>query len=709
MWPFYCIADVGASPLRQTARREILKYITAEAGTRAQEIQDLLNITEIEDIRKAFVRVQNDFDKELQAARRMVDTAKGAVNATVQEKVFLEDIVLQVVNRNRAILGGQPVSVLRSADLKISLKPPTFLPREQAINVTVLERDTQNLSNLMMAQNQAQIAQNDEQLRNLIKTIKSDPQLLRALARRELIKIGMALVDETGRCPLCDASWPPGKLQEYLEQQLSAAQIAAQYQERIIRLSDTIVGSVNTTIASLQKVIEAAQVVGLSDNFPSLSCWLSNLQNLSSALDTPIDRYLDLPFDSDQVQKMLVPVEGLQILSQVYSAVKAKYPEATPEQTAWDTLTRLEENLKALESAQRSFRSAELYHQRACILLEGFQRARDAVLGKLYEEIRDRFVSLYRQLHGADEDRFIAKIEPDGAGLNLEVDFYGRGTHPPHALHSEGHQDSMGLCLYLTLAERLNEDLIALIILDDVVMSVDADHRRQLCNLLGKFFPDRQFLITTHDRTWANQLKSEGVVNSQQTWEFRNWCVENGPEVYYAADVMWGRIEDALKEQNVPSAAAQLRRGAEEFFAMVCDALQVPVIYKLSGQCELGELLLPAMEQYRELVKKAERAAKSWDNDEDVLKLQEIDSIRSEIYKRTFAEQWVVNPNVHYNNWIDFSEKDFRPVVEAFRDLYGLFMCSQCGGMLRLATVEKKPVCVRCDCGKVNWNFVEKK
>jgi hypothetical protein len=311
-------------------------------------------------------------------------------------------------------------------------------------------------------------------------------------------------------------------------------------------------------------------------------------------------------------------------------------------------------------------------------------------------------------LHGNDENGFSAKIEPEGAGLNLEVDFYGRGTHPPHALHSEGHQDSMGLCLYLTLVERLNQGLIDLVILDDVVMSVDAEHRRQLCNLLEQFFPDRQFLITTHDRTWANQLRSAGVVNLRETLEFRNWSVDSGPEVYYVADIMWERIEVALKEGNIPSAAAQLRRGSEEFFGMVCDALQVPVTFKLSGQWELGDLLLPAVEQYRELIEKAQKAAKAWGNDEGVLKLQEIDSVRSEVYKRTFAEQWAVNPNVHYNFWANFSEQDFRPVVEAFRDLYDLFVCSKCGGMLRLATVDKKPANVRCDCEKVSWNLLEK-
>lgn len=298
-----------------------------------------------------------------------MDTARGAVNATIQEKTFREDIVLHVANQNRAVLGGRSISSLLSKDLKIGLTPPTVVS---------------------------------------------------------------------------------GELREYLEQRLYTA-----------------------------------QVVDLKDDLPLLQSWLGDLQGLSSALSAAVD----------------------------------KYPEATSEQTAWDTLTRLEENLKALGSAETSFTSAELSQERANILLDSFLRARDNVLENLYDNIRDRFVDLYRQLHQLDEGKFTAKIKPEEAGLNFEVDFYGRGTHPPLALHSEGHQDSMGLCLYLALAEHLTKGLIDLIILDDVVMSVDTDHRRPVCHLLATFFPNRQFLITTHDKTWANQLKSEGVVTSRATVE----------------------------------------------------------------------------------------------------------------------------------------------------------------------------------------------
>ncbi len=83
------------------------------------------------------------------------------------------------------------------------------------------------------------------------------------------------------------------------------------------------------------------------------------------------------------------------------------------------------------------------------------------------------------------------------------MNFYDRGLFAPGAYHSEGHQDGMGVCLYLALMKQLFGARFSLALLDDVVMSVDSGHRYQFCKLLKKHFPETQFIITTHDRLWA--------------------------------------------------------------------------------------------------------------------------------------------------------------------------------------------------------------
>jgi len=409
-----------------------------------------------------------------------------------------------------------------------------------------------------------------------------------------------------------------------------------------------------------------------------------------------------------KIKIMLAPENIANSIQKIESLVKEKFPETTPEQNAWDNLTRLEENLKIYEKAKKELSLAENYLNKAEKLLECFLQARDNILGKLYDEIRDRFVELYKEIHGNDEDNFNATIKPERAGLNFEVAFHGYGSHPPHALHSEGHQDCMGLCLYLALAERVNENLIDLIVLDDVVMSIDAEHRRGVCNILRKCFPNRQFFITTHDKTWTNQLKYEGVVSSKEIIEFYNWNINTGPLHFnYQVDI-WDPINKDLEKNDVPIAAARLRRGLEQFFAIVCNDLQASVVYKSDSRYELGDFFRAAIRQYRKLLKKAKASAQSWNKNEEFERLNELDSNRSQILKRTQAEQWTINVNVHYNNWANFSVKEFRPVVEAFHDLCLLFKCHNCGGILYLTTKGRDHVSVRCNCGNENWNLVKK-
>ena len=125
----------------------------------------------------------------------------------------------------------------------------------------------------------------------------------------------------------------------------------------------------------------------------------------------------------------------------------------------------------------------------------------------------------------------------------------------PAAFHSEGHQDGMGVCLYLALMKRLFGDQFTFALLDDVVMSVDAGHRYQFCKLLKTHFPDTQFIITTHDRLWAEQMKSAGLVTAKTSIAFHSWTIDTGPLVESNEEI-WDEIAGALGKGKVEAAAA---------------------------------------------------------------------------------------------------------------------------------------------------------
>lgn len=269
---------------------------------------------------------------------------------------------------------------------------------------------------------------------------------------------------------------------------------------------------VEQSVQLVDKILAVSRLLNLHSEVEILELWKQDLKNLIQVLADPVTNYHQLKYSDSQVAHLLAPDNITDLLKSIINVVLDKYPLTTPEQTAWDKLTSLEENIRAYEKALEELKLSNLLLRRANILKVEFIKARDDVLLKLYDEIRERFEDLYRDLHHEDESSFKATLLPHEAALDLLVSFYGRGNHPPHALHSEGHQDSMGVCLFLALSEKLTEDIIDIIILDDVVMSVDIDHRRSLCQMLTKYFQGKQFLITTHDRVWANQLKSEELL-----------------------------------------------------------------------------------------------------------------------------------------------------------------------------------------------------
>lgn len=692
------ITELASRGQHILTRREILNFVTADAGTRSSQVQKLLNLESIEDYRKKLHKVRNNSKNYYQAALDSLLLANAVVNNTVDLEDPTEKEVLNVINDHRNVLNGNSLTKLDVSLLKKDLSPPTSFP-DSKINHNLLKKDLENLLNIT---SQDELECKLENLRKLMEKIINNSVLKGAIKRLKLTQMGINLIDETGSCPLCDTSWDPVELKEHLEDNLQKYQEAKKDLSQVEILSNDILKSINRLKSSLDEIKKARIEWELEDAHPELDSWRNELDILGDKLGD-----LDNEIQFSYYKNLGAPVNLSEIVEQILEVSKMKFIPPSPEQNSWDILTKLEENIKNLNKSKENYESNYKSYKRAGALLHYFEKSREEVLDKLYSNIKERFIQFYRELHEIDEAEFDAILATAGAGIDFQVDFHGRGISPPHALHSEGHQDSMGICLYLALAERLTQGYIDLIILDDVMMSVDAPHRRQICHLLADFFKGRQFFITTHDPTWARQLQSEGVVTAKQRIELSNWTIEDGPYINYMSEI-WDPIDNDLKRNDVPAAAAKLRRGSEEFFRWICNDLSVPVKFKDNGQYELGDLLPPAMNTYKKLLKEAKEAARDWGYMEEFDRLNELDKIRGKIFRRTNAENWAVNTNVHYNRWADFTINDFKPVVEAFKDLFSLFKCDNCEGRIHILLKGKTPELVRCNCGKVNWNLTKK-
>jgi hypothetical protein len=306
----------------------------------------------------------------------------------------------------------------------------------------------------------------------------------------------------------------------------------------------------------VQKIADGQGQSGFSQ---ALTGWKSDLEGLRTKLTT-VDGLTGLKdtLSAGWLETPKTLSKELQTLTEKITAI----PDQTTALDAQTFLTTAQLRLTDYREAMRKNKAAEIAAVGAKTEYDAYCVVLEEELNSLYEEVQKDFSTYYRAVNEDDEGEFTAKLTPTAGSLGLDVNFYDRGLFPPGAFHSEGHQDGMGVCLYLALMKRLFGKRFTFALLDDVVMSVDAGHCYQFCKLLKTHFPDTQFVITTHDRLWAEQMKSAGLVSSKTSLSFHSWTIDTGPLVESNVEI-WQEINTALGKGKVEAAAAALRHHLE--------------------------------------------------------------------------------------------------------------------------------------------------
>ncbi|MCA9464097.1 MAG: AAA family ATPase [Nitrospira sp.] len=694
------LAEVADHPEITLSRREILRFILVEPTKRSEEIQTLLKLDEIGYTRAALNTAQNKLQRMHATAMAQTKASRDALQLHLQISTLLPADILESVNRRRKVLGLDEIDQLTSdtklnAGLSSADNTSDFNKKSALADLKALAGAAAGFSDL--AKNEAAAVVVD------LTKLENDPALLALFRRRSFIEKGLELVDGL-ECPLCDTPWEDEyHLREHLKAKLTKSEVARKLQETLLKNGAAISKEairLGTLLTPVQKV---AEMQGDNAFSQIISAWKANLDALKSSLAT-VDGIIGL---KDRLAAGWVDTPAS--FPKSFKAL-ADWVEAKPDQTATidaqTFLTTAQLRLSDYREAMRKNKSAEIAGNSIKAAYEAYCSVLEEELNALYEEVQDDFSTFYRTINGDDESKFTAKLTPSEGKLDFDVNFYERGLFPPGAYHSEGHQDGMGVCLYLALMKRLFESQFTFALLDDVVMSVDMGHRYEFCKLLRTYFPDTQFIITTHDRLWAEQMRSAGLVTAKTSLAFHSWTIDAGPLVESSKEI-WEEIDAALGKGKVEVAAAALRHHLEYVSRLLADQISARPPFRADGNYELAELLPPVLSRMKELLGKAADAAQSWGNDVEKQVAVKRKQALSAAAGASNVEQWAVNNAVHYNEWANFGKKDFQPVVSAFRALLECFRCDTCESWVHV-TPRGIPESLRCGCNAINFNLKTK-
>ena len=534
-----------------------------------------------------------------------------------------------------------------------------------------------------------------------LKILDNDPGLLDAITRRSFVERGLEMAGGA-ECPLCDSRWEDEEaLKTHLRAKLAKADEANALRLRLEDNGAEIAGQARRLKALVDAVQPLAKRHGMGEFGDELKGWSSDLNGFAARLGT----VSSIAEQRDRLEDgwTMAPEPLSDQLNGLQQVIESR-ADHSASVASRAFLTRAQDRFSDWQRARRKKVRADLAVKAGRSAYSTYCEVADAFLCELYQSVEDQFSTYYREINGEDEGGFRVKLEPAEAGLGLEVAFHDTGLHPPGAYHSEGHQDGMGVCLYLALMKRLLGDRFRFAVLDDVVMSVDRGHRKEFCRLLKTHFPDTQFIITTHDKVWAKQMRTEGLVASKGGVTLQNWSVLTGPIVEQAAGT-WDKIESDVTRGETHVAAGRLRRHMEYVSGELADQLGARAPFRGDFSYDMGDLLPAVIGRHGDLIKLAAKAANKWNNEEAKAKVADLKKSRKEALAAYYGEQWVVNRAIHFNEWAQFSKAEFRDVVAAFQRLLDELRCSSCESWLYVTPRKGNPESLRCLCASVMVNL----
>lgn len=696
------INELGRHKNVTLSRRELIQYVLSTPGDRASEIQALLQLGALRDIRQRLQKISKECERDAKAARQARTVSEQALTTALAITKLGHDAMLAAINERRRTLNLPDIDKIEaSTSVKdglsvVSAESAAKIPK--VVAVAEIKKLEESIENCQFSDDGGPIRKCQARCIKLLE----DTTLDENLKRQQLLVRAHELAND-GYCPVCDTEWGPDELGALINEKLNTLRDGATEKDKLQQELEPVIQLISTCAAAAKSVEAFPEKLGLPISTATISAFGKTLEIVTKTCrDFPSLSEINTALSSVKEPSQNFNLE-LTALSECISAL----PDTSDRDAARDYLVAVDERLDAYRRARQSEVRKNEEATRASAIFECYEKTYKKGLEKIYSDIQNDFANLYSRVNSDDEGDFEALLAAEKSGLGLDVDFYGRGKFPPGAYHSEGHQDGMGLCLYLALMKHLYEDDFQFCVLDDVLMSVDSAHRRSICRVISESFPNTQFIFTTHDEVWLRNMQSAGLITSKRQVQFRNWSVETGPLEWVSNDV-WNEIDQHLEANDVRAAAASLRYYLEYLASHLCHNFSAPVVYRGDNRHALGDLYSAWTSRYKKLLSDARKAANSWSNKQEIDRITQLESQYASALEAVSSDIWTINAKIHYNEWANLDKNDFEPIVKAFRNIITFVQCDSCSGLLYVVPDFGKKENLRCPCGTTTFNFVGK-
>jgi RecF/RecN/SMC N terminal domain len=495
---------------------------------------------------------------------------------------------------------------------------------------------------------------------------------------KEVLDLGLA-ADDT--CPLCGNIVDRDQLNAEIEARIQELEQNRREYEAITTQKDLYVADLNALARHSEKLRDTWAGLEVPADFTArVDTFAGATAELERSISQSFATYQPIEVDGKREQDTDLLLQALEHTANKAESDASKL-ELQVEETAIVEVTRklqgLHETFRDYEANGAIKRRYEEQINSLATIFDEFVAVQNRALQEALDTMSSDISKFHGILHpeeGIDSVRL--RILGD-EGVEFEYSFHGERTYPPVKYLSESQLNSLGIALFLASVKLFNWRS-NFFVLDDVVTSFDAAHRRRLLRLLKEDFNDWQIILLTHEHFWFDLIKRELGPDGWLTKEV-DWDLENGVQIKPSPKNLRDLI--AKKRAEGFDVANDVRTLLERVLKELCHALGVKVAFLYNDRNERrmpGELL---------------SALRATVNEKCTL-------LKGHAIFAKLEGSNVVGTTGSHDNPIALTEGDIDVALQDIDELEQLFRCGDCSGFVereRFVTGNGK---IMCKCGR---------
>lgn len=661
---YFQITQKGAFILR---RSQILTFIMSNPADRFRAIGSIIGIEPLDTIELEMMRVRDNLKGEIDSKEKKIDGLISDLSTIIEKDITKVENVLPALNE-----------MLREADLPLikSLEDVDKHAEEMLKTVKRAESiDRIGVLNEILGTTKTELIDREVigELNDFNKKVKHllQEDIRFKLSVANLLKSGRKVIEEEEMdiCPLCEHKIDREKLLVKIDERIKTLRNLSEKASEVRTMYVPLINKLNEIVDEVDAIILKIE------SFPELVEEKSKIMEKIAFLKEFLPHITSAKDLKDVIPVQVFDKQKNEI-NGVWSSISTKCSQVLDtigltedEKKVLDVVRLIEQARSKTTELSKAQAELKIYQNRFDIaekIFSTFSEMKKAKIQEIYNSIQGNIQRFYSRLHPNELHKNIELMVALGrrASTELRMESFGREGEDPRALTSEGHLDSLGLCIFLGFVKKFNKGC-SLIVLDDVVSTVDAKHRENICKLLFEEFSDQQLIITTQDEIWYEQLRASqrvyGMEGDFKNIVITNWCVEKGPTIR-PYKIRWERIQEKINSGDKSGAGNEGRQYLEWVLEKICEITQASGPIRSSGLYEVEELLIAAKKRVESLIK------------EDVFKSIIFDAFQD------LESRKIMGNILSHNNILarEVSIEEVDRFCNSVKNLHNVFLCPNC-------------------------------